>query len=55
MTLLAAIYLAICVLCAALANVTLLFEGRGDRFVVLLGAGLLIGGLVAGVALAVAL
>ena len=54
MSLLASIYLAICVLCAALANVALLFEERGDLFVVRLGAGLLIGGL-GGVALAVAI
>jgi hypothetical protein len=52
MTILAAIYLAIIGLATALAGVALLFEARGDRFVMRLGAGLLIGGL-AGVVLAV--
>jgi hypothetical protein len=54
MTLPAAIYLylAIVGLATALAGVALLFEARGDRFVMRLGAGLLIGGL-GGVALAV--
>ena len=54
MSLLAAIYLAICGLATAIAGVALLFEARGDRFVARLGAGLLIGGL-AGVVLAVAI
>jgi hypothetical protein len=52
MTILAAIYLAIVGLATALAGVALLFESRGDRFILRLGAGLLIGGL-GGVVLAV--